>query len=756
MKSTRQLEILRLLNESQVISTADLAERFGVSLETMQFYYPRLIRGMSMDYCPPCTKDLPLPPEETAEGGEMPEPGTLEDGVYSQPFFDLRLNVDESWRVLTREEINEEYYGGLDLSMEKIFRMGGIYTDLMLTRAEDDLEITLEQAPLVTADGQACDDVATFVELQAQALQKAFEDYGLENCSSQCFRTEICGREYEALSGTGSLGDMSLTSTFYCAERDGYYLMINIISTGKSGEMVLVDMLPEEPSEPEPDRSLSWSKAFSDNSLPEGSLTPEEIAFFQADDEGNPRIVNVPKEDVQAWWDAQETLPRTRYFEQYMPEKLQELYPILDYAFAHSYSRFCVPTASFTATDISGGWKYLPLTYRINNNGISTLTPAVFDLGEGKTLQYVTVTLKGMDKQGLMSEYQEALAAAREIVASIPEGSSEYDKAMYLYKWLTDNVSYFTDGVPTDYYETEWNLLYDTLVRHDTVCAGYAEALYVMYNLAGIECFTITGALYDGTEWAGHIWNVAKIDGDYYLFDSTWDAALEPADYCFFGVSDASMQAYYPRLLLENTKEYMPECSKDLPLPGGGSGALPEELQPGTVEDGVYSQPFWDLRLALDASWTVYSRDEIGEEHYGRVSAGSLSMEQMFRLGAPYMDLIAENEKATLRIFLERGPVKDMNGERCDTSADYADKIAQGFPEMLEEEGVSAANVQRFQIEFGGRSYECLGVSAETDGMSKTEIFCFTERDGYFLTICVVYVGGGDYEEIHSRVLKEP
>ncbi len=36
MKSTRQLEILRLLNESQVISTADLAERFGVSLETIR------------------------------------------------------------------------------------------------------------------------------------------------------------------------------------------------------------------------------------------------------------------------------------------------------------------------------------------------------------------------------------------------------------------------------------------------------------------------------------------------------------------------------------------------------------------------------------------------------------------------------------------------------------------------------------------------------------------------------------------------
>ena len=44
--------------------------------------------------------------------------------------------------------------------------------------------------------------------------------------------------------------------------------------------------LAEEPAEP--DRSLSWSKAFLDDTLPEGFLTPEVAAFYAGDPERAP------------------------------------------------------------------------------------------------------------------------------------------------------------------------------------------------------------------------------------------------------------------------------------------------------------------------------------------------------------------------------------------------------------------------------------------------------------------------------------
>lgn len=49
------------------------------------------------------------------------------------------------------------------------------------------------------------------------------------------------------------------------------------------------------------------------------------------------------------------------------------------------------------------------------------------------------------------------------------------------------------------------------------VCDGYASALKLMCLIEGIECIEVTG-------WAGenHAWNKVKIDGDWYVVDSTW------------------------------------------------------------------------------------------------------------------------------------------------------------------------------------------------------------------------------------------
>ena len=508
--------------------------------------------------------------------------------------------------------------------------------------------------------------------------------------------------------------------------------------------------LAEEPAEP--DRSLSWSKAFLDDTLPEGFLTPEVAAFYAAGDEGKPEIRNVPLEEVLDWWNRQDSLPRTRYFEKFMPERLEDLYPFLDYAFAHSCSSFCVPTTTFTATDIAGGWKYLPLTYRINNRGISTLTPASFDLGDGRTLQYVTVTLRGMEKQGVMSEYQQSLAAARDIVAGIPEGSSEYEKALYLYQWLTDNV-YYDYG---DYYESEWNLLYDTLVKKKTVCAGYAEALYVMYNLAGIECFTVYGSIYRDGDWSNHIWNVARIDGEYYLFDATWDAGSLPDYYLFFGISEERMQAFYPRILLGQPEEYCPPCTLNLPRPN--ARALPEALaalSEGSLEEGVYSQPFWNLRLCVDDSWTIIPREEIESMYFGESFLAALDLKEHFAMGLPYVDLILARDDTTVQIILEQGPITLDDGKSYDSAESYADALFGQLGPMLEAFGASHVNCERFETEINGESYQCVMVVGKTGWRSTSMVYNIAQREGCFLQI-VISSSGSSVDELMQELLNGP
>ena len=498
----------------------------------------------------------------------------------------------------------------------------------------------------------------------------------------------------------------------------------------------------EATPEPTPDRDLSWARAFHDDSLPEGSLSPEEIAFFLPNEDGEPSVVNVSREEVWDWWNGQETLPRTHYYEQFMPHTLQGLYPVLDYAVAHSYSSFCVPSTDFTPSDVAVAKKCLQWMYRVNGNIISAESCGSFDLGGGKTLQYILVTLRGMSRQGTRSEYQESIARAREIVAGIPEGSGDCDKIFYLYNWLTENVVFGDD----EYYNSEWNLLYDTLVKNRTVCAGYAEALYVMSNLAGVECFVVMGNLYDGENWESHAWNVAKIDGEYYQFDSTWDAGIPPERYCFFGLSDETLQSFWPRLVQEPPKEYRQSCTNNLSIPG--AAPFPEDLNPGSVEDGVYSQPFADLVLTWDASWTVYSRDEIAEVFYGGTE---ITPKNCLRMGMPYMDLVLQRDDQTVQVMLELVPVVTADGRSCDSPESYMDTMAEVLPAALEAAGLRNTETKRFEQEIGGQSYACVTVNGSTPNSGFSQTYLCTERNGCFLTISLA----GYSEEQCRRNMQE-
>ena len=363
------------------------------------------------------------------------------------------------------------------------------------------------------------------------------------------------------------------------------------------------------------------------------------------------------------------------------------------------------------------------------------------------------VTLPGMDYRGHMSEYLQAVAAAREIVAGMPEGMGEYEKALYLYQWLTENVRYDRN----DYYEGAWTLLYDTLVKRETVCAGYAEALYVLYNLAGIECFTVSGYLNDPLNGgAGHIWNVAKIDGEYYQFDSTWDEGVPPEGYHFFGVSADRLQLYYPRHVETLAEEYCPACTKSLPLPDGrpaipasgelSSGALEEGRYRQAFWEGRYRQAFWDLQLYVDESWTPYSREQIAEALYTEPRLASLDVGETLAMGLPYVDLMLERGSGTVQVLLERGPITTSNGESCDSPEDYMDNLALTLPEMMKNYGLTQTNCRRYETEICGRSYACLAMTARSGWVGMTETYLCTQRDGIFLTLVVA--SSGDSEKL--------
>lgn len=104
-----------------------------------------------------------------------------------------------------------------------------------------------------------------------------------------------------------------------------------------------------------------------------------------------------------------------------------------------------------------------------------------------------------------------AEAAANEIMSGITHEMSEYDKLKYFHDYLITHC----ESDPDDIYA---NTIYGALVRGKALCEGYAKSFSYLCNKAGIENIIVTGS----TDTA-HMWNMVKIDGNWYHVDVTWD-----------------------------------------------------------------------------------------------------------------------------------------------------------------------------------------------------------------------------------------
>lgn len=118
-------------------------------------------------------------------------------------------------------------------------------------------------------------------------------------------------------------------------------------------------------------------------------------------------------------------------------------------------------------------------------------------------------------------------AAADAMLQSIPAGSSDWEKALYLHDALIRHVTY--EEGPRD------QTAYGALVEGKAVCMGYAMAYEYLLKRAGVECDTVIGytdelsAALDSTIFQAdqHAWTIVTFrengaERSYYV-DTTWD-----------------------------------------------------------------------------------------------------------------------------------------------------------------------------------------------------------------------------------------
>jgi len=175
----------------------------------------------------------------------------------------------------------------------------------------------------------------------------------------------------------------------------------------------------------------------------------------------------------------------------------------------------------------------------------------------------VAITYKETAKEYELrkSKANAAINKARHIVAElISRDMSDFEKEKILHDYIINNTSY-------DYINYKRNTLsedsyteYGCLVLGKTVCSGYAKAMKLLCDLAGIECMIVTGWSKNSNP-EGHSWNIVKIDGEYYHLDVTNNDAvtsdgIEVLTYTYFNITDSEMAKSY-----EWDKSLTPRCT---------------------------------------------------------------------------------------------------------------------------------------------------------------------------------------------------
>ena len=96
---------------------------------------------------------------------------------------------------------------------------------------------------------------------------------------------------------------------------------------------------------------------------------------------------------------------------------------------------------------------------------------------------------------------------------------TQTERVIYLHDYLVNSTEYDTENYLKDTLPESSFTAYGALMKGTAVCDGYAKALKLLLNKAGIWAVRVTG---EG-KGESHAWNLVKVDGKYFYVDATWN-----------------------------------------------------------------------------------------------------------------------------------------------------------------------------------------------------------------------------------------
>ena len=118
------------------------------------------------------------------------------------------------------------------------------------------------------------------------------------------------------------------------------------------------------------------------------------------------------------------------------------------------------------------------------------------------------------------SSYERIMNRAESVLNDM-HAETDYEKVRCIYEWIIDNTEYdITDS------EQKQTVL-SVLDEGSSVCTGYAKTFKLLCDLSGIECAVVSGVAADRNLASGdHMWNLVRLNGQYYWVDPTWGDPL--------------------------------------------------------------------------------------------------------------------------------------------------------------------------------------------------------------------------------------
>ena len=124
--------------------------------------------------------------------------------------------------------------------------------------------------------------------------------------------------------------------------------------------------------------------------------------------------------------------------------------------------------------------------------------------------------------------------ALKEITEEMVSDQSEYQRELAAFQAVVERCGY--DSETASGKEKKWQsyTAYGALVDGSAVCEGYSRAMQLLLNTLNVECRLVNGVAGN----TNHMWNLVKIEGEWYHLDATWNDQQEVVLYDYFNLTD--------------------------------------------------------------------------------------------------------------------------------------------------------------------------------------------------------------------------